>query len=513
VRPTRPTATRRLLPLAWALLAGCAARPGAPPEPATDVPPDDLGAAPDRPAPVDRPTSSDRPAPSDLAPVRDVAAPDVLPARDDVAPSDRPAVDVPAAPSTVSARNPVLAGDHPDPAVLRVQDAAGRAAYYLVATVDEGDFPIYRSDDLVRWARLPQPAFRRPFAPGGSIALNGHHYCHLWAPQLVAVRPGAFMLAFTASRYDAPQRPCPPYGEDGGLYLASSASVEGPYAVAEHPWEPLPAGGQVSTCALRNSLPRSLDRVSGDCQGTFCQDIIRLDGDVFRDPLTDRWWLSYAWFTNTPPRVDWERANHGEHASVVELDAADPWAVRCASTTAPVFLANPHDGATVARLRGSCARCGERLSFTRGRQGEEMRRDGSSWGVAEGPSLFRRGRYVYALYSGSAWDSAYYSVAWSAAPSVAELAYDNPARLVGRLLVPSGAMSFGHGSPVLGPDGRSWFYVHHRLRADACRVSGDCARDVWVTPMTFDDRGDGNGAVHLRARFPEEDATVTVPLR
>lgn len=485
-----------------ALLAGCAADQAPATSDASTT--DDLPTLPDTPRPFDAP-SFDIPA----VPDRPAAIPDIPAVPDRPAPTP----DIPTSPAAVSARNPVLAGDHPDPAVLRVEEPSGRVAYYLVATVDEGDFPIYRSDDLVHWTRLPRGAFNRPHSPGGSIEVNGHHYCHLWAPQLVAVRPGAFMLAFTASRYDRAQRPCPAYGEDGGLYLASSGSVEGPYAVGEHPWEPLPAGGHITNCALRTSLPRSLDGVSGDCQGTFCHHIIRLDGDVFRDPADGRWWLSYSWFTNTPPRVDWERSNHGEHSSVVELDAADPWAVRCAGDVPQVLVANPHDDATLGRLRGACARCGEALAFNRGRQGEEMVRDGSSWGVAEGPSLFRRGRYVYALYSGSAWDSAHYHVAWSAAPTVEELAYDNPRRLVGRLIIPGGGMSFGHGSPVLGPDGRSWFYVHHRLRATACRAANDCARDVWVTPMSFDDRGDGNGAVHLRARLPADDPMVTVPLR
>lgn len=92
-----------------------------------------------------------------------------------------------------------------------------------------------------------------------------------------------------------------------------------------------------------------------------------------------------------------------------------------------------------------------------------MRRDGLAWDLAGGSSLFRRGRYVHAQYSGSAWDSAWYHVAWSVAPTVEELAFDNPRLLVGRLLIPSEGMSFGHGSPVLGPDGQGWFHVHHRL--------------------------------------------------
>ncbi|MEZ4392711.1 MAG: hypothetical protein R3A48_16600 [Polyangiales bacterium] len=130
----------------------------------------------------------------------------------------------------------------------------------------------------------------------------------------------------------------------------------------------------------------------------------------------------------------------------------------------------------------------------------------------EGGSLFRRGSLVYARMSGSTWDAAYYSVYWVAAPTPEGLASDNPARIAGRLLVPGRGQSFGHGRPVLGPDGEHWFYVHHRLQADRCRTTGQCARDVWVTPMTVNDRGDGRGAVWLRARLPTDDPAVVVPL-
>ena len=71
-------------------------------------------------------------------------------------------------------------------------------------------------------------------------------------------------------------------------------------------------------------------------------------------------------------------------------------------------------------------------------------------------------------------------------------------------------MAFGHGSPVLGPDGESWFYVHHRLRADDCRVRDDCARDVWITPLDFVDRPGAAPAVV--PQFPAENGPVRVPL-
>lgn len=414
---------------------------------------------------------------------------------------------------TARATNPVLGVDNPDPNVLRVVEN-GKAVYYLSATSDSGDFPIYRSTNLVKWQKLPGGAFRRSGPPGGSLEINGKHFCHLWAPHLARVGPGAFQLSFTATAYATPQAECPPYGEDGGVFLASSSSPAGPYALAERPWEPLTAGGHVTACpaSVEASIPHSTDLASNDCQGGSCQGIIRLDSDVFRDPATGRWWMGYAWYTNTPPQVAWEESNYGEHVSLVELDASDPFAVPCTPSVPVVFAGNPHDDATTERLRDYCDRCDEQLSFTRGRFDEEFVRDGHSWGVVEGPSLIRRNGYVYLFMSGSVWDSAFYHVFWAAAPTVEELAFDNPSRLVGRYLIPSEGQSFGHGSAVLGPDGKNFYFVHHRLRHAACRDAGDCARDVWVSPLEFEDRGDGLGDVWVKPRFPAEDPSVRVRL-
>jgi beta-xylosidase len=413
----------------------------------------------------------------------------------------------------LEATNPVLAGDHPDPHVLRTVGGDGRPIYYLTATVHNGgDIPIFRSLDLVHWSELPARAFERASVPGDSIAINGAHFCSLWAPQLVELGPGSYLLSFSAQRFAGSQAPCPPYLEDGGVYLAWGAAPTGPFARADHPWEPLPAGAHFTACPIRAELPRSVDYVSGDCQGSWCHQIVRLDSDVWRDSADGRWWLSYSWYTNSPPLVEWERSNHGEHVELVELDGADPFTVRCDAAVPQVFAANPHDAATLERLRSSCPRCGEMLSMTRGRYDEVMTRDGCSWGVVEGANLFRRGGWVYLMLSGSAWDSGYYHVYWTAARTVEELAHDNPARLVGRYLVPSLGQAFGHGTAVLGPDGTSWYFVHHRLRHPACRDAGDCARDVWLSPLEFEDRGDGLGEVWIRPRFPAEDPTVRVAL-
>ncbi len=413
----------------------------------------------------------------------------------------------------IAATNPVIAGDKPDPHVLRIIDVDGAPTYYLVHTVHNlSDLPIYTSRDLVHWTLLPEQAFRQSRTPGDSLPVNGNHYCSIWAPHLTQIRSDVFMLGISATRFSASQTPCPAYGEAGGVYLASSSSPQGPFATAAHSWEPFPAGANAGSCAeaTRVQVPHSVDYASPNCQGNYCHKIIRLDSDVFRDPQSGRWWMAYSWFTNSPPDVAWEESNHGEHVSLVELDPADPFAAICDPAVAQIHAANPQDQDTLARLATYCPRCDEMLSFTRGRFGDEFTRDGVSWGVTEGASLFRRGDYVYLLLSGSLWDSGYYHVYWVAAPTVEELVYTNSNRLMGRYLIPSQQQAFGHGSAVLGPDGQHWYFVHHRLDSQACINQGDCSRDVWVSPIEFEDRADGRGEVHILPRFPAEQAEVEV---
>jgi beta-xylosidase len=412
----------------------------------------------------------------------------------------------------VSGQNPVLTGDHPDPHVLRTIASDGKPIYYLTHTSGVGDFPLYSSRDLLHWQQASTGIFQRAATAGGSIKLATHYYCAMWAPQIVELGASSFLLSFSAQRFSAAPSSCPAYNLDGGVYLAWASSPLGPFADAQHPWEPLPAGGQISTCSLRTQLPRSVDVASKNCQGGYCHQVIRLDSDVFRDPQTGRWWLAYAWYTNSPPLVDWEKSNHGEHVEIVELDASDPFAVRCDLAVPQIFAANAHDAATLSALAAYCPRCGEMLSMTRGRQDEEMKVDGYSWGVAEGPNLFRRGDYVYALISGSAYDSAYYHVFFAAAKNVEDLVYDGGKRIVGRYLIPGQGQSFGHGSVVVGPDGTSLFFVHHRLDHGPCKASGQCGRDVWVSPLEFEDRKDGKGEVWIKPRFPAEDPKVSVRL-
>lgn len=412
-----------------------------------------------------------------------------------------------------SATNPVLGIDHPDPDVLRAIAPDGKPIYYMTVTGgNSGDLPVFTSRDLLLWTPGPTGLFQNGFG-GAPVHLNGAWFCNLWAPALREAKPGVFLLAFTAQRFAANPGSCPPYADDSGVYLASAAGPLGPFAPSSRPWEPFPAGANEGSCpkGVRDAIPKSVDYASGDCQGGYCDNVVRLDGDFFFDPATGRNFMAYAWYTNTPPKVAWETTNYGEHVSIVELDGADPFAVRCDPGVAKVFAANPHDGATLDRLAQSCPGCGEMLSMTKGRFDEELSHDGAAgWGVVEGPSLFRRGEYVYLLVSGSAWDSAYYHVFWVAAKSVEELAYDNPGRLVGRYLIPSGGQSFGHGTAVLGPDGEHWYFVHHRLDHGPCASAGACQRDVWVSPIEFEDRGDGLGEVYIRARRPAESPGVSV---
>ena len=122
--------------------------------------------------------------------------------------------------------------------------------------------------------------------------------------------------------------------------------------------------------------------------------------------------------------------------------------------------------------------------------------------------MFRRGSMIYLLAAHSAWDSAFYAVAWIAAPTVPELdlSAGSPNRLVGRLLIPSLGQSFGHGSAVLGPDDAHWYFIHHHLNHTTCNLPTDlCARDIYLSPIVFEDRGDGRGDVWIREWFAAEE--------
>src|SRR5689334_3839812 len=96
---------------------------------------------------------------------------------------------------------------------------------------------------------------------------------------------------------------------------------------------------------------------------------------------------------------------------------------------------------------------------------------GYQFGITEGSSIFKRGNMYYALFSVSAWDSAYYSTFFVAATSISGLDYTaNP--ITGRLLIGSLEHAFGHGDPVLGPDGVSWYYISHHMYHPPCLSSG-----------------------------------------
>jgi hypothetical protein len=162
--------------------------------------------------------------------------------------------------------------------------------------------------------------------------------------------------------------------------------------------------------------------------------------------------LSFFFPANSELTLPSELETLGEHVAIVKQSSSDPRFVSCdASQATKVWGANCHDNATLARLASYCPRCGEQLSFFKGRMNETMQRGPALWGVVEGAMLFRRGGLVYLLMSHSAWDSAYYSVMFTAAPTVEELDYTNPKRMVGRFIIPSMQQSFGHGTAVLGP--------------------------------------------------------------
>lgn len=305
----------------------------------------------------------------------------------------------------------------------------------------------------------------------------------MWAPE---IRPagsrGGYALSFTASRFATAQSPCPGYDEGSGVFMSYAATVLGPYQIEgdglPHPVGPSP-NPELCPANLAAQLPSTRLFDSPGCGTLLCNNTIRLDGDLFTDPQSGESWFAYAWYTNPEPALlPWEQDNLGEHVGIVRVQSSDPRTVPCdADKAAKVWAWSPHDAATESRMNGSCPRCGEQLSFVRGRRDQVVTRGptGAVWGVTEGPMLFRRDAYVYLIISHSIWDSSYYAAAWAAAPSVEQLDIErnDPARIVGRLLIPSRDQSFGHGTAVLGPDNVS-VQLGHALRFGDGSVQRPC---------------------------------------
>lgn len=373
---------------------------------------------------------------------------------------------------------------------------------------------IYISNNLVDWS-LHGYAFGVTQTPGVSLQLGDYYYCGNWAPD---IRPdhsprGGYILSFTSSRYHQLQKPCPPYDEGSGVFVAWSLLPWGPYNTVDT--HPQPTGASADCPSIiHDNVPFShlIDRQ--DCSPQACNNSMRLDSDLFNDPLTGEKWFSYSWYSNSLPVTPWDHHQLGEHVMMVRLNQSDPMLVPCdVQEATKVWIASPHDNRTLSSLSTYCPRCSESLSFTKGRQNETMQREGVVWGVTEASMTFRRGEYVYLLYSHSAWDSAYYSVAYVAAKSVEELSLtssSSSSRFVGRFLLPSLDQSFGHGTAVLGPDNQHWYYIHHHLNHTACQGEGNCKRDIYISPLNFEDRGDGKGQVYIKPVLPAEALVVPV---
>ena len=335
------------------------------------------------------------------------------------------------------------------------------------------------STNLVDWTLHGHLLGVQTNTKGDSIQMGNYHYCSNWAPEIrPSVERGGYILSFTSSRYEVAQRPCPPYDEGSGTFVAYSESPFGPFNTATSHPQPTGASTDPEVCpvAIHDSLPFTHVKDTHDCGSFFCNNTQRLDSDLFNDPEREESWFAYSWYSNSEPLTPFDHGELGEHVSLVRVNHSEPMLVPCDPNQATkVWVQSPHDDDTIKSLAAYCERCGEQLSFTKGRMNETMERDGVVWGVVEASMLFRRGNYVYQLMSHSAWDSAYYSVMFAAAPSAAELGMGSPTRIVGRFLVPSKDQSFGHGSAVLGPDNEHWFVPTHTRHCIECSKTAAAA--------------------------------------
>lgn len=115
--------------------------------------------------------------------------------------------------ATATYTNPVINNNAPDPTVIRAKDGT----FYAYSTMQHGNVPVYKSQDMVNW-EFVGGAFRRGEVPRFVPRAN------IWAPDINYIE-GKYVLYFSMSTWG---------GEwEAGIGRAVADSPEGPFTNAK----------------------------------------------------------------------------------------------------------------------------------------------------------------------------------------------------------------------------------------------------------------------------------------
>lgn len=115
--------------------------------------------------------------------------------------------------ATATYTNPVIDNNAPDPTVIRAKDGT----FYAYSTMQRGNVPVYKSQDMVNWEFIGG-AFRRGEVPKFVPKAN------IWAPDINYIE-GKYVLYFSMSTWG---------GEwEAGIGRAVADSPEGPFTDAK----------------------------------------------------------------------------------------------------------------------------------------------------------------------------------------------------------------------------------------------------------------------------------------
>lgn len=115
--------------------------------------------------------------------------------------------------SSATYTNPVINNNAPDPTVIRAKDGT----FYAYSTMQHGNVPVYKSQDMVNW-EFVGGAFRRGEVPRFVPRAN------IWAPDINYIE-GKYVLYFSMSTWG---------GEwEAGIGRAVADSPEGPFTNAK----------------------------------------------------------------------------------------------------------------------------------------------------------------------------------------------------------------------------------------------------------------------------------------
>ncbi|RIL01319.1 MAG: hypothetical protein DCC71_18130, partial [Proteobacteria bacterium] len=401
-----------------------------------------------------------------------------------------------------------------DPTIVKID-----GTYYVTGTSDDmavGNFPIYRSSDLVNWS-FHGNAFSGVNV-GHEITINNRKFCDLWGPQLYRDPADGtnVWLSFTATEAPSGTNYCaPPSPHQSSDYQSimvatvdRAAFVSGSFSFAnaamnrghEPMWygytpdnnspswnnpllfdggaqvgHTIPVTGNASLAGPDCGDVYSVGgRFGHRCQGT--NTWLGLDSFIFFDPAaSNKRWMLYTWSVDEwyPPSDfgAWD----GNHVAAYPMISNAQMDVTADGLHIPLAFRQNDTNKPTPTIEN-----GRAWFYAPAPYCPDPNMMGDCRGVAEAPAAYRWNNRTYVTFSRNAWSGSAYGIFYrsidgtlttAALSSWGDASIDEKPLLVASNRAVVGGRSYGSGEIFTGPGGRPYLIFHAKANGSTIRYT------------------------------------------